>query len=144
MPEYLGISLTLLMDHVILGILTRHYVDGISLTHGYPRNHIWTLISGYCPCSITYNIRYPSNFVGNNYYCEAADLFRGTLFTTDPLWDGKSCHSNEAPCCQRTLIPWFYRSLGYTTTNNVEMRICCDQETIDEDVTFAQYEIYVK
>ena len=40
------------------------YVDGVSVTHGFPRQHIWTLAAGYaeiattsikylCPCSLT-------------------------------------------------------------------------------------------
>ena len=40
------------------------YIDGISLTHGYPRYHIWSYISGYkenyyscCPCGST-GVRY--------------------------------------------------------------------------------------
>ena len=41
-------------------------------------------------------------------------------------------------------MPWFYKSLAHSTTNAIEMRVCCDQDTNDEDVTFEQYEFYVK
>ena len=37
-------------------------------------------------------------------------------------------------------MPWFYKSLAHSTTNTIEMRVCCDQDTNDEDVTFEQYE----
>ena len=129
------------------------YIDGISLTHGNPRKHIWSLVSGQssqrtrCPCGSS-NPRSVPSFVGSNYYCESgchqSHPSANTLYTSDPLWDGKGCGSSEIDCCQRTLIPWFYRSFGYSTTDYIEMRLCCDQLTNDEDVSFGQYEIYVK
>ena len=68
------------------------------------------------------------------YYCESGcnDALAtwksdGTLYNSDPLWDGKGCGSSETTCCQRTLIPWFYKSFGYSTTDYIEMRVCCDQ-----------------
>ena len=60
-----------------------YYVYGVNVTHGTPRNHIWTFAAGFsegaftaqgwdCPCS---NPSHPNNnnvpppsFVGNNYY----------------------------------------------------------------------------
>ena len=133
------------------------YIDGISLTHGSPRKHIWSLISGYsdvganrCPCSSNDPRSVPS-FVDSDYYCEsgchtsiATSDEGSTLYNTDPLWDGKGCGSSETACCKRPLIPWFYKSLTYSTADSVEMRICCDQYTGDEDVLIEQYEIYVK
>ena len=130
------------------------YIDGISLTHGNPRKHIWSLICGYsgsgnsrCPCG---NVGYSSaaSFVGSNYYCESgchnAHCNAHNHIYADPLWDGKGCGSSETSCCQRTLIPWFYRSFSYSSTDNIEMRICCDEGTNNEDVLFEQYKIYVK
>uniref|UniRef100_A0A1X7UQW7 Fibrinogen C-terminal domain-containing protein n=1 Tax=Amphimedon queenslandica TaxID=400682 RepID=A0A1X7UQW7_AMPQE len=130
------------------------YIDGISLTHGNPRKHIWSLISGYsgiafsgCPCGSNNPKSVPS-FVGSHYYCEAGCHNNwgscNTLYPSDPLWDGKGCGSTETTCCQRTLIPWFYRSFGYSTTDNIEMRLCCDEGTNNEDVAIREYEIYVK
>ncbi|XP_019854326.1 PREDICTED: uncharacterized protein LOC109583425 isoform X1 [Amphimedon queenslandica] len=130
------------------------YIDGISLTHGNPRKHIWSLISGYtdinqnqCPCGS--HTPYPVPlFVGSHYYCEAGchntQASFNTLYTSDPLWDGKDCGSIETTCCQRTLIPWFYRSFTHSTTDNIEMRLCCDEGTNNEDVLIKEYEIYVK
>ena len=136
--------------------INSYYVDGISITHGYPRKHIWTLMSGaedrddrnYCPCGSRYSLHSPS-FVGSHYYCEAGyqgthQPTAGTFYYSDPLWDGKECGSSETICCQRTLIPWFYRSLGYATTDSIEMRICLDDDTNDEDVAVGQYEIYIR
>ena len=138
------------------GNINSAYIDGISLTHGYPRKHIWTFISGAtgsgpynrCPCGST-DVHSASWFVGSNYYCEAG--YEGSqqpldskIYTSDPLWDGEGCGSSEPDCCDRTLIPWFYRSFGYSTTDYIEMRICCDEGTHDEDVPVGEYEIYVK
>ena len=132
-----------------------NYADGVSLTHGNPRKHIWTLMSGatdngaynLCPCSSTRPVSPPS-FVGSHYYCEAgyqtSSYVRGKFYPNDRSWDGEDCGSSETTCCERDLIPWFYRSLGYSTTNYIEMRICCDEGTNDEDVPIEQYEIYVK
>ena len=50
------------------------YVDGVSITRGYPRQHIWSFASGWkissCPChTLAARYRQPS-FVGQNYFCE--------------------------------------------------------------------------
>ena len=136
--------------------INTYYVDGVSLTHGNPRKHIWTLMSGArdrnvyenkCPCANVGSKPAPS-FVGSDYYCEAG--YQGDsnpaaeFYSLDPLWDGKDCGSSETACCQRPLIPWFYKSIGYYTTDYIEMRICCNEGTNDEDVPVEQYELYVK
>ena len=133
-----------------------HYADGVSLTHSNPRKHIWTLISGTtdrgfhlsnCPCG---SPGYPApSFVGSDYYCESGyqgsiNPTIGEFYSLDPLWDGKDCGREETACCQRPLIPWFYKSIGYYTTDYIEMRICCNEGTNDEDVAVEQYELYVK
>ena len=55
------------------------YVDGLSITHGNPCQHIWTYAIGHsdqggvfnkCPCAAVSGISPPS-FVGSNYYCES-------------------------------------------------------------------------
>ena len=138
--------------------INTYYVDGVSLTHGNPREHIWTLMSGEndrninryntCPCGSV--VPYPApSFVGSDYYCESGyqDIHHptpGELYSSDPLWDGKDCGSSETACCQSSLIPWFYRSIGTYTTDYIEMRICCNEGTNNEDVAIEQYDIYVK
>ena len=91
-----------------------YYVDGVSVTHGTPRQHVWTFSNGFdelsttwhcctCPCvngSINEN-RIPS-FVGQNYFCETGITRwtgpHGTFFPDgDPLWDGQGCGSGVAP-----------------------------------------------
>ena len=137
----------------ITSILTMYYADDVSVTHGNPRKHVWSLICGEldrhgrnsrCPCGHVGSSPAPS-FVGSDYYCESGHKDNPeVLYTSDPLWDGKDCGSSETGCCQRPLIPWFYKSIGYYTTDYIEMRICCDEGTNDEDVAVEQYELYVK
>ena len=128
------------------------YIDGISLTHGNPRTHIWSFMAGYresgidsnCPCG-TVGSRSPPSFVGKHYYCEAgAVTVRPKLYIDDPLWDGKGCGPIEGPCCNRPLLPWFYRSFSYTTNDYIEMRVCCNQDIDNEDSPVSYVEIYVK
>ena len=137
--------------------INTYYADGVSLTLGSPRKHIWTLMSGAidrsvfhnkCPCGSIGSKPAPS-FVGSDYYCESG--YQGSFvptpevfYSSDHLWDGKDCGSSETACCQRPLIPWFYKSIGYYTTDYIEMRICCNEGTNDEDVAIEQYELYVK
>ena len=139
--------------------INSYYVDGVSITRGSPRQHIWTLMAGvtggssshtssYCPCSpgSTQGPKIQS-FVGDDYYCEsgAGSSWTHILYTSDPLWDGQACGSLETACCNVTGIPWFHRDYGSTTTTDyIELRVCADQETIDEDAPVSFYEIYVK
>ena len=143
--------------------INSHYVDGISLTHGSSRQHIWTFMAGLieasiyidgrfnCPCSqgSLQNSTIPS-FIGNDYFCESGNpstnskIDFSTLYTVDPLWDGKGCGSLEQTCCQAPGLPWFHKVLNSTTTDYLEMRVCGDQETNDEDVPVNYYEIYIK
>ena len=135
------------------------YVDGISLTHGSPRQHIWTFMAGLtgnkitgdghynCPCSPgSPQSSHIQSFVGDDYFCEsgAHNNWQHKLYIDDPLWDGNGCGSIEQTCCQVPGLPWFYKVLNSTTTDYLEMRVCGDQETNDEDVPVNFYEIYVK
>ncbi len=129
------------------------YLDGISLTHGNPRSHIWSLMSGYhesgsssgCPCGSVGSRAAPS-FVGKHYFCEAAAVppDQKKLYTEDPLWDGKGCGPIESECCNLPGLPWFHRSFSYTTSDYIEMRLCCNQKLDNEDITVSFFEIYVK
>ena len=82
-------------------------------------------------------------FVGSGYYCEAgchsSQVAYSAFCTSDPLWDGKDCGSSETTCCKRALIPWFYKSIGSSTTDSIEMRVCCDQKTNDKGISFEKY-----
>ena len=135
-----------------------YYVYGVSVTHGAPRNHIWTLAAGIteegyhvqqynCPCrNLTHsNSVFPPSFVGNDYYCESGnptDTYAfNYLYSTDPLWDGQQC---EGECCSNGKSPpWFSVELPNPTTNDTEVRICIPQNSID-DIAIQQLELYIQ
>ena len=131
------------------------YVDGLSITYGSPRKHIWTLIASWrvmfhdvytdinCPCNSDSTITVQS-FIGDNYFCESGNSMTGftrKLYTSDPLWDGEGCGGIEGPCCNAPGIPWFHKVLDSSTTDDIELRACGDQYTFDEDVPVSLYEI---
>ena len=139
--------------------INKAYVDGVSITRGSPRKHVWTLMAGLvgsrihhdgrynCPCSPgSTQSSFVQNFVKNNYFCEsgAGTSYTRTLLTADPLWDGQGCGSLETACCSAPGLPWFHRNYTTTTTDYIELRVCGDQETDDEDTPVSFYEIYVK
>ena len=132
------------------------YLEGVSITRGSSRQHIWSLICGStelssssCPCNNGSSASVQS-FIGNNYFCESGNPNSGTsqmLYTSDPLWDGQGCGSRESPCCNVPGIPWFHRDYGNTTTTDyIELRICADNGSYgnEEDSPVSYYEIYVK
>ena len=123
------------------------YVEGVSITHGSPRSHIWTLAADLresgsgCPCK---GGESPPSFVGANYYCESG--YNGTvrppsvLYTSDPLWDGAGCES-EGNCC--STAPWFTVDLVNPTNDDIEVRICADSGD-GEDTPIHLLEIYIQ
>ena len=131
------------------------YMDGVSVTYGSPRNHIWTFVSSYsetatgsnaCPCDSFSGTR-PQAFVGSNYYCESGNpgqSWQGQLFSNDKLWDGEQC-SHEGTCCTGTNTPpWFSVNLGSPTTDDIEVRIMGSESTDNEDTPIELLEIYVQ
>uniref|UniRef100_A0A1X7T815 Fibrinogen C-terminal domain-containing protein n=1 Tax=Amphimedon queenslandica TaxID=400682 RepID=A0A1X7T815_AMPQE len=133
------------------------YLEGVSITRGSPRQHVWSLISGYselssssCPCNTGSSVSVQS-FIGNDYFCESGNpntFPSQILHTSDPLWDGQECNSDESPCCNVPGIPWFHRDYGSnTTTDYIELRVCGDYHANaagGEDSPVSYYEIYVK
>ena len=128
------------------------YVSGISLTHGSPRQHIWTFAAGTnedrpdsddaCPCDTTMNITIPS-FVGEHYFCESgwSAEYREYFAEADPLWDGKGCTSTST-YCEFNNPPYFTKQLSNHTTDDIEARICHWEPFEDTPVEFI--ELYVK
>ena len=128
------------------------YVDGASITYGSTtRKHIWTYASGYdphttskqwtCPCN-TDSTNTPPSYVGNDYYCETSSIYITTAIS-DPLWDGQQCDGTETPCCTHPNLPWFNKTLNGTTTEDIEVRVCGDQPTSNEDTPLQVIELYV-
>ena len=137
--------------------INSNYVDGVSITQGFPRRHVWTLMGGYlenfpatynCPCNTppgdTQDVQ---SFIGNDYFCESGNPNSGwasVLYSNDPLWDGEGCGTQEGDCCAAAGLPWFHKTFNYTTTNYLEIRVCGDEALGNEDTPFSFYELYVK
>ena len=123
-------------------------LDGINITYGTPRIHIWSYVAGVtesvCPCSAVAGTG-PQPFVGDHYYCESgnpADTWQHQLYSGDRLWDGQQC---EGTCCNGTNSPpWFSVQLSAPTTDTIQVSICADQSTNDEDTPVELLEIYVQ
>ena len=133
------------------------YLDGVSITYGSTRKHLWSYAAGLsesysrdqpatCPCSLHGGTPAPS-FVRDHYYCESGStsnaLHFGTYFTRDPLWDGRGCSASNS-CCAQPSLPWFYRQIPLTSNDNVEARICYDQAFADEAVLVKEIQLYVQ
>ena len=138
------------------------YIEGVSLTHGAAgsRQHIWTFAAALveiggpafwiCSCTDT-NASWPysiPSFIGNNYFCDTGNAGPGTSLTTvyadDPLWDGEGCTAPTDTCCELNSPPWFCTTLPQPTTDDIEVRICHDQDAAtDEDTIVSLIDIYV-
>ena len=131
------------------------YVDGISLTYGTPRKHLFTYASGVnsgrtsyngnCPCALSPGISPPS-FVRDHHYCESGSTNTppsATVFYSDPLWDGKGCNSGNS-CCSQAGMPWFYRDVLAKINDPIEVRICRDQSYGDEGILIRDLELYIQ
>ena len=135
------------------------YVDGVSITRGSPRQHIWTFVGyvgaynihyihSWCPCS---NINRKGTtpipaFIGNNYFCDTGNFatnHRAIYHSGNPLWDGEGC-SPISTCCQFNNPPWFCTSLPDSTTDDLEVRICGNEAATSEDTVITRLEIYIK
>ena len=131
------------------------YVDGISITLGSPRKHVWTYAVGLsdnhdnrgccnCPCA-THPGPPPPDFVRNHYYCESGDVGSAAAlyYLSDPLWDGTGCGTGNG-CCAQIGMPWFYRKLPVCVAEDFEVRICKNDVHRDEDIVVEKLEIYFK
>ena len=137
-----------------------YYLDGVSVTHGSPCQHIWNFAGGLdedssvhsgssCACVTGSSSRdYIPLFVGQNYFCETGitQWDRHTYIfwpNGDRLWDGQGCGPTST-CCTFNSPPWFNVQLSSPTTDDIEVRICGDQEIGDEDTPIQLIELYVK
>ena len=138
------------------------YVTGISITHGDPRQHLWTYAAGryedgnsfsslsrhQCPCDTSWNIYIPP-FVGASWLCESGDNRVGYktgyfFFANDPLWDGEGCRNSGSGCCRHEGPFYFVKQLAHATTNYIEVRICNYFSSQFSDVPIELLELYVK
>ena len=138
--------------------INSHYVDGVSITYGNPRHHLWTYAYGLtddynyngaynCPCA-KYPGEAPPAFVGLDYYCESGITGRwqdnNRIALEDPLWDGDGCGPGNS-CCAQAGMPWFCRTLPQEVSEDIEVRICADgRYSSDEEIYLEVFEIYIQ
>ena len=138
--------------------INSHYVDGVSITYGSPRRHIWTYASGLsddynygngvynCPCA-KYPGDTPPAFVGLDYYCESGITGRwednNRIALEDHLWDGHGCGPGNN-CCAQAGMPWFCRTLPQEVSEDVEVRLCSDQDNSNEEIYLELLEVYIQ
>ena len=136
--------------------INSHYVDGMSITYGSPRKHVWTYAVGLsddynyptwnCPCA-KHPGPAPPVFVGDHYYCESGAT--GTwqqnnrVFVEDVLWDGEGCGTGNN-CCAQSGMPWFCRTLPQEVEGDIEIRVCANEGSANEDLYLELLEIYIQ
>ena len=136
------------------------YIDGVSITHGSPRQHVWSFAAAHdevydselirtgtnCPClhSNAPFVGVIPSFVGEDYYCETGSRTKvqRRYYFDDPLWDGEGCVGVNK-CCDRG-GPWFCKQLPQPTQDDIEMRVCTNSPRSVEDAVLEQIELYIQ
>ena len=139
------------------------YVDGLSITIGSPRKHVWTFASGNndnniasvnvnvtsdefaCPCAAIPGFS-PFAFVHDNYYCESGHdggRDENGIYMSDALWDGSQCDGAGDNCCAEAGQPWFYRKFPVAYQSDVEARICADEGYNNEGLLVDRLQLFV-
>ena len=124
------------------------YVDGVSITTGTPRRHVFTLVSGLlrdgsggnmCPCRPEGG--QPPVFVGDDFLCESGNDTDGwdRVYYPHVLWDADADTSSCAPLGEPT---WFRSELAEPSSDPLEVRILMDQ--CDENVVITELRLLVR
>ena len=128
------------------------YLDGVSITYGDPRMHIWSFYGGLYATTCC-NTQHANNseslgFIGNNSFCDTGNPtnlpWTNIHFTEHPLWDGINNCVSSTTCCAPQPGPWLYTTIPLPSLYDIEVRICGDQSTYDEDTPVKLIELYVK
>ena len=131
------------------------YLDGVSITVGNPRKHVWSYAAGFsklhkvnninCPCAKHPGAN-PPIFVKDHYYCESGSEGYSPVnafHKKDPLWDGRGCPAGD-DCCSTLGAPWFYRHFTEPKGGAVEVRICRDEVYSNEATLLEQVQLYIQ
>jgi len=130
------------------------YLDGVSITYGKPRKHLWSLAIGasseknypnsICPCAMYPGVGPPS-FVRDHYYCDSGNrglMSVGTYYIDNPVWDGEGC-SSDYSCCAQAGMPYFYRQFPVIVYGDVEVRLSATETFSNEGTLIDTLELYV-
>ena len=117
----------------------------------YPNGFTGSRSSSYpairCPCDN--GNTYPSPpFVGNDCFCESVATTYSShaangiaLYPNAPLWDGQVCEGGGT-CCKFNNPPWFTKNLTNSTTEDIELRLCLNNDVSTADIALEQ--LYVQ
>ena len=103
-----------------------NYLDGISISSN--GNHVWSFVAGDCICNAT---KY--DFIGNDWTCAGTNCGIGN-FCPSLLWNTSTCG----------MVTSFFKDLSVSTTADVVMRVCRDEERDNEDIAISSVELYVQ
>ena len=151
-----GSTAAFLANHSPSHSVDAPYLDGVSITVGNPRKHVWSYATGYskvqntrniknCPCA-KYPGAKPPIYVQHHYYCESGSTGYTTesaFHGSDLLWDGRGCPAGD-DCCSTLGAPWFYRHFTEPESGAVEVRICRDEVYSNEATLLEQVDLYVQ
>ena len=138
------------------------YVDGVVITHGTVKQHIWTFAAAFsedpfysatiqCPCTDLENTNTSlvPPFLGDDYFCETA-VTTGSA-NSNPIQFFQMTHSGmertcgpESTCCEFNNPPYFCKHLSEPTVDDIEVRICAEEDTQNEDVPIELIEIFIQ
>ena len=137
------------------------YAEGILITRGSPRQHVWTYTiadvanpsSKYndddvCPCTGHDSAPQPPSFFGSDYYCDSAnDAGRNAerrLYSKE-LWNrqGPICNVN-ASCCHNPDQPWFKKKVAEPVSDDIELRWCASESVAAEGTATQLVELYIR
>ena len=105
--------------------LNTNYLDGVSIsTNG---QHIWSFAAG-CNCRNTNN---KPTIIGQDYTCDGV---ANSIDYVGIVWTSQQCGRNSN---------WFYKVMSPTTTD-IKVRICRDENRINEDLALKKLELYIQ
>ena len=128
-----------------IGTSVDYYVQGISITRGSPRQHVWTYAAYWyegrsnCPCDQTNpgDYSHVPDFVGRDHYCETAFVLTSSpkhrIAWENPLWDGAGSTCGTGGRCCAT-FGWFHKTVSSSSSDNIEVRWCAGNLRRTEDV----------
>ena len=103
-----------------------NYLDGISISIN--GSHVWSFVAGDCICNAT---KY--DFIGNDWACAGTNCGIGN-FCPSLLWNTITCG----------MMTPFFKDLSVSTTEDVVMRVCRDEDRNNEDIAISSVELYVQ
>ena len=136
------------------------HLEGISITHKDPRQHLWSYVVGdvanptssrsdSCPCTVQGTTSDVPLVIGFDYYCSSGNNGTSDLSAVVksqyPLWRtyGPSCVSGST-CCDNPDQPWFKKKLTQPASEDVEMRWCAGEQPTSEATATTRVELYIR